>query len=245
MDVEPVSFYSEGRKLLGNLHIPFKGAPCITLLHGLEGHKDSDKWITVASRLSMEGYASLRFNFRGCGEGSEKSEGSFEDTNLTARIRDYKAALDFLESSGKVCIKKLGAIGSSFGGMVAIAAQETRIKALVTLATPYRISRNSKIINQSKDGEYYVLPSGRKLKKSFFDDLEKYNMLELIKKTPPILIIHGKSDDIVPVEHAYKLYKSAAEPKKLEIIENADHTFSTALERVMNLSLQWFRRCLV
>jgi len=37
--------------------------------------------LTFASTLFDEGYAYLRFSFRGYGEGLEKSEGEFEDFN--------------------------------------------------------------------------------------------------------------------------------------------------------------------
>jgi len=243
--MESVRFYSRGKKIFGNLHLPFEGAACIITLHGLESHKDSNKWLAVASRLYMEGFACLRFNFRGCGVGLEKSEGDFEDTCLTARIEDYRAALRFLEGTGKVDLERLGVIGSSFGAMVAIAAGEKRIKAMVTLASPYKIPwpTHSKILRE-EDG-YIMLPSGRRLKKSFIEDLESYDLLRLVKNAPPILIIHGGSDELVPVEHAYRLYEAACEPKRIEIVENADHTFSKSLDKVLPLIVEWFKKFLV
>ena len=52
------------------------------------------------------------------------------------------------------------------------------------------------------------------------------------------------ADEIVPVEHAYKLYEAAPEPKRLEIIEGADHVFSQSkhLNKVIELSLTWFKK---
>lgn len=56
---------------------------------------------------------------------------------------------------------------------------------------------------------------------------------ELLRITPtkwvgkvsprPILIIHGEKDEVVGLEHAYKLYLKAKKPKKLEIIPEASH----------------------
>jgi hypothetical protein len=96
------TFHSRNQKLLGNLHLPYQNAACVITLHGLESSKDSGKWPTIAARLTDKGYACLRFNFRGCGSGAEKSEGEFEDVRLTGRIRDYKAALQFLQDTDKV-----------------------------------------------------------------------------------------------------------------------------------------------
>jgi fermentation-respiration switch protein FrsA (DUF1100 family) len=67
-----------------------------------------------------------------------------------------------------------------------------------------------------------------------------------VKKAPPTLIIHGSMDEIVPVEHALKIYEAAPEPKRLEIIDGGDHTFSRAehLNRAIDLSLEWFNKYL-
>ena len=244
MEIESVSFYVEGKRLYGNLHLPTsENPPCIIALHGLESSKDDGKWPILASRFCEAGFACLRFSFRGCGEGTEKSEGDFEDTSLTDRIKDYEAALRFLGGTGKVDVGRLGIMGSSFGGMVAIAAQNKKIKAMVTLATPYTLPRPIKPPLKIEEG-YYVLPSGRRLKEKFFADLQKYDLLHAIKDAPPTLIIHGSKDELVPVEHAYRLYENAKQPKELEIIEGANHTFSQAkdLDKITKLSLKWFKK---
>ncbi len=241
-----ITFYSEHKKIFGNLHLSNEKAPCIICLHGLESSKDTNKWLTFASRLYDNGFSCLRFSFRGCGEGFEKSEGKFEDVSLTARIEDYRSALDFLENSGKVDMNKLGVVGSSFGGMVALAAGEKRAKAIVVLASPYKIPRYDKPLIPKERNDYYVLPSGRTFKKTFYEDLRKYDLLETVKGSPPLLIVHGDSDGIVPLEHAYKLFNSSSEPKRLVIIEGADHIFSQPehLNKVIDLSIKWFRKYL-
>ncbi|MEM2925030.1 MAG: alpha/beta fold hydrolase [Methanocellales archaeon] len=242
-----VAFYSENQRIIGNLHIPLvkEKPPCIILLHGLESSKDSGKWPILANKLCSEGYACLRFNFRGCGEGMEKSEGEFEEVTLTGRVKDYLAALQFLQANDKVDINRFGAIGSSFGGMTAIAAQAKEVRALVTMGTPYKIPRFQEPQIPKKIGEYYVLPSGRRFKENFYEDLKKYDLLVAIKKSPPILILHGSSDEIVPIEHAQKLYEAAPQPKKLVVVEGADHVFSKHLNEALDLSLEWFKKYLV
>lgn len=226
-----VTFRSENRRIFGNLHLPYEKAACIITLHGLESSKDSGKWPIIASRLYDEGYACLRFNFRGCGEGPEKSEGKFEDASLTGRIKDYMSALQFLQDTGKVDTHRLGVIGSSFGGMVAIAAQEKRIKAMITLSTPYKIRFGRPQISKEV---------------GFYEDLRKYDLLKAIRSAPPILVIHGSSDEVVPLEHSQKLYEAAAEPKRLEIIGGANHVFSKSehLNKVIDMSLGWFKKYL-
>jgi hypothetical protein len=196
----------------------------------------------IAARLYDVGIACLRFNFRGCGIGPEKSEGAFEDVSLTGRIHDYRAALHFLQATGKVDLSSLGVLGSSFGGMVALAAQDERIKAMVVLSTPYAMPEP----RRAMDG-YHLLPSGRRLKRGFYEDLRTYNLLEAVQSAPPLLILHGSSDDLVPVKHARQLYEAAREPKRLELLPRADHVFSRSedLNRAIELSVEWFKTYLV
>jgi len=246
LKIESVAFYAEGKRLYGNLHLPTsKNPPCIIALHGLQSSKDSGKWPILASRFCVAGFACLRFSFKGCGKGTERSEGDFEDTSLTDRIKDYRAAIRFLEEKRKVDMGRLGIIGSSFGGMVAIAAKSKKSKAMVTLSTPHTLSRPRKPPPKIEEG-YYILPSGRKFKENFFTDLQKYDILKAIKDAPPILIIHGSKDELVPVEHAYRLYENAKKRKKLSIIEGANHTFSEAkvLDKIIKISLNWFKKLL-
>jgi dipeptidyl aminopeptidase/acylaminoacyl peptidase len=238
---ELVTFYSESQRIVGNLHLPYPEASCVVAVHGLESSKDSGKWPLVAARLDAAGIACLRFNFRGCGTGPEKSNGTFEDVSLTGRIGDYQAALRFLHETGKVDTSRLGVIGSSFGGMVALAAEDARIKAMVILSTPYTMPQPQRVV-----GGYHQLPSGRRLKQGFYEDLHNYQVLQAIKSAPPLLILHGSEDELVPVEHARLLYEAALEPKRLEILPGADHVFSRNehLSRAIELCVEWFKRYL-
>lgn len=241
---EKVSFVSEGLRLVGNLHIPFDNAPCIITLHGLEGGKDGGKWPTVASQLYRAGYACLRFNFRGCGE-VEKSDGNFEDLTLSGRIEDYKAALQYVRSVESVDSERIGVIGSSLGGMVAIAGKQ-KVNAIVTMGSPYKVPRYGKPLIPQKEGDYYILPSKSRIKKDFYEDIQKYDLTQDVKEAPPLMIVHGSSDEIVPVEHARTLYDSAIEPKDLQIVEGADHTFSNSsqLDEALRLAREWFDKYL-
>ncbi|MBN1454799.1 MAG: alpha/beta fold hydrolase [Methanomicrobia archaeon] len=238
-----INFYSDQQRIVGNLHLPYRNAPCVLTLHGLESSKDSGKWPQFAARLFREGFACLRFNFRGCGSGAERSDGAFEDTSLTGRIADYRSALQFLTDSGAVDMARLGVIGSSFGGMVAIAARDSRIKAMICLATPYTLPQLTTAV---AGGEHEQLPSGRRLRNGFYSDLQRYPLLEAVKSTPPLLILHGALDELVPAEQALRLYAAAPEPKRLEIIEDADHVFSRPehLTRVIDLSVDWLKNYL-
>jgi len=239
-----IVIHNQGQKIFGNLCPLQKEAPCVVMSHGLESSKDGSKWLALAPQLYDAGFASLRFSYRGCGEGDEKSEGEFEDTTLTGRMSDYRAAIDFLQKT-RIDTTRLGVIGSSFGGTVILTARDERIKAMVILATPAHFpSPGKEELKHVKDKGYFEFESGRRLRLGFFEDVRQYNIYDEIKKIHrPLLIIHGSHDEIVPVEHASALYSHANEPKRLEIIDGANHVFDKPEHRdtVIRLSLEWFK----
>ncbi len=241
------TFRGPGGVIYANLNIPYAGAPCVIMSHGLESNKDGDKWLVLAPRLHDAGFAYLRFSYRGCGDGGEKSQGSFEETTLSGRIEDYRAAIDFVVTTA-VDKNRLGVVGSSFGGTVAIAARDNRIKAMVAMATPckFKAPTEEQVRTYTAQG-FFELPSGRRFKVEFWHDFLRYDICASAGTIGcPIMIIHGSADPSVPLEDAHILYDNAREPKRLEIIEEANHSFneSTHLEQVINMTLDWFKQYL-
>lgn len=244
---QAVTFRSQGKTIVANLGIPSKGATCVIMSHGMEGSKDGQKWLLLANKLYREGIAYLRFNYRGCGMGREASQGRLEDTTLSSRIRDYWAAIDFISATA-VDRNRLAVVGSSLGGTVAIAAFDSRIKAMVTLATPCEFKIPSDDMYKVYQGEWlFELPSGREIKKEFFNDISKYDVCSEVEKIScPLLIIHGDADNMIPLENAHCIYERANEPKRLEIIEGGNHSFDNPehIKLIVRLTLDWFRQYL-
>jgi fermentation-respiration switch protein FrsA (DUF1100 family) len=58
--------------------------------------------------------------------------------------------------------------------------------------------------------------------------------------------MHGSKDEVVPVENAQDLYKSAKEPKKLVVMNGANHSFDDPdhLEQAIALTMEWIRQYL-
>ena len=129
---EKVRFDSEGLKLAGVLHLPDRKAPGVVLCHGAGGHKLYHKW--EADPLVEAGFAVLRFDFRGCGE-SEGKRGMIKPSD---EIRDLKNAITYLQGIRGVDGEKVGVLGHSLGGAVAIAcsSEDRRIKAAVAISAP-------------------------------------------------------------------------------------------------------------
>ncbi len=43
------------------------------------------------------------------------------------------------------------------------------------------------------------------------------------KNDKPLLIMHGKHDDVIPVSHSHRIFAAAAEPKRLVVLDHSAH----------------------
>ena len=235
MKTEKVTFLSEGQKIAGVLHLPEKkNPPCVIASHGLLSSKESEKYIALGDRLSQEGIAMLRFDFRGIGE----SEGRMEDDTVSRRIVDLGSAIEFIRSLRDMK-NRIGLLGSSLGGYVSLirASQEEKIRAIVTWATPFHLDDLKS--NQGTEG--HPLPE-----EAFFEDLPRHQLLPLLPRVSNCLVIHGEKDELVPVDQAWEIFHSLGAPKEIRILEGADHRLTDPAHRsrAMELSTAWFKRYL-
>ena len=235
MRTENIAFLSEGQKIAGVLHLPEKkNPPCVIASHGLLSSKESEKYIALGDRLSQEGIAMLRFDFRGIGE----SEGRMEDDTVSRRIVDLGSAIEFIRSLRDMK-NRIGLLGSSLGGYVSLirASQEEKIRAIVTWATPFHLDDLKS--NQGTEG--HPLPE-----EAFFEDLPRHQLLPLLPRVSNCLVIHGEKDELVPVDQAWEIFHSLGAPKEIRILEGADHRLTDPAHRsrAMELSTAWFKRYL-
>ena len=64
------------------------------------------------------------------------------------------------------------------------------------------------------------------MKHTFFDDIKNNNGYEAAKKiTIPTIIVHGDTDELVPIEQSRKTAK-LIDNCRLEIIKGADHGYT-------------------
>ena len=135
MNEEVVSIPSAGLRLHGAVGTPADLPPsqrraAFLVLHGFGGNSDSAGVLAPARVLSDFGYVTLRFDMRGCG----KSEGEFGRVICLEQVEDLGNALNFLTRHPAVDPDRIGVIGSSFGGAVAVYAGgiNPRIAAVIS-----------------------------------------------------------------------------------------------------------------
>ncbi len=135
MQSQPVTFYSEGVKLRGDLFLPdgltaHEHRPGIVLCHGYTGVRalylpDNARVLTEA------GYVALTFDYKGWGD----SDGPKARLSPYGRVIDSQAALTFLGAQPMVDADRLGLYGTSYGGATVVwtAAVDPRVRCVVSV----------------------------------------------------------------------------------------------------------------
>jgi len=135
MNTLEVTINNDGLSLEACLEFPGSPGPCpgVVLCHPhplYGGDMDNNVILAVSRALTGEGIACLRFNFRGVG----RSGGSF--AGGTGEKDDARAALSFLARREEIDPDRIGILGYSFGGMVALSAgaRSDAVKALAAVS---------------------------------------------------------------------------------------------------------------
>src|SRR5271170_1631653 len=123
MKEETISFQSASLRLHGAVGVPYGLRPserraAFLVLHGFGSNSEANNVKQPTRVLSDFGYVTLRFDMRGCG----KSEGEFGRVICLEQVEDLGNALTFLATHPAVDPDRIGVIGSSFGGAVAVYA---------------------------------------------------------------------------------------------------------------------------
>jgi dipeptidyl aminopeptidase/acylaminoacyl peptidase len=132
---KPVTFFSEGVRLAGDLFLPAGLArgerrAGIALCHGYTGVRSI--YLPDNARVLAEaGYVVLTFDYKGWGD----SDGPKTRLAPYSRVADVLAALTFLGAQPEVDSGRLGIYGTSYGGatVVFVAAIDPRVKCVVSV----------------------------------------------------------------------------------------------------------------
>ncbi len=137
MAEDKVEFTSDGLRLRGVLSVPDDGKAgehraAIIVLHGFGSTMNAGNVRQPCDMLDKLGYATLRFDMRGCGD----SEGEKGRVICLDQVADTRNAVTFLGSQPQVDPKRIAVMGSSFGAAVAVysGAVDPRIAAVVSVS---------------------------------------------------------------------------------------------------------------
>ncbi|HEV8122960.1 MAG TPA: alpha/beta fold hydrolase [Gemmatimonadales bacterium] len=252
----------------GDRHNP---RPAVLIIHGFKGFKDWGMFPVVAERLARAGFTAASFNLSGSGvdDGGDFSlADNFARNTYSAELDDVTRMVAALRAGTPLGIApppSIGLLGHSRGGGMAIlaAARDPGIGALVTWAAIGTIDRWSDEakaswrrrghlnIQNTRTGQ--VLPMGT----AILDDIAEHagGALDILAAAgrieTPWLILHGESDESVPVDDARMLADASRRSSTRLLLVPSGHTFGAThpltgmpetLDRVMGETVGWFSR---
>ena len=228
MIVEKFEFPNgRGQTLAGVLDLP-PGEPRAYALfaHCFTCGKDVLAARRIALALSEEGVGVLRFDFTGLGA----SEGEFANTDFTSNVADLVAAADALRGRGAAPALL---IGHSLGGaaVLAAASQVPEARAVVTIGAPFDPGHVTHMFQDQleairRDGEGEVDLMGRpfRVTRAFVDDVLGQDQEARIAGLHKALVLfHSPEDELVGIENASLIFRTAKHPKSFISLEGADH----------------------
>lgn len=238
-EIQKISFVFNNIKINGYLHMPnCEGqVPCVICIPGLGHNKESmHKWSRYAIKRGM---AVLCVDGPGYGETRILQ-------NVRLKINDFdkyiSSAIDFLYSQSYINVSSIGILGDCFGGYLAFRASrfDERIKACaITEAIlafgEYQLFNKpipSLVMYHLEESELQYLDN---IKDDFYK--ERSNLKN------PILIVHAKTDKLIPYSLATELYESLDLEKRL-ITYDEEHCYENYLINHYNTVLDELFRCI-
>jgi dipeptidyl aminopeptidase/acylaminoacyl peptidase len=230
----------DGVEIAAILTLPKKGGknlPLIVMPHGGPFARDDESWDWWTQFLAERGYAVVQPNYRGSsGYGTAFTKLGAGQWGLKMQD-DLNDAITYLAAQGIADPKRACMVGASYGGYAALRAAQ-RDGKLYRCAISYAGVSDLQAMRKYDRG---FLASGARSDwlKEQAPDFKSVSPLNMPQDfSIPVLIVHGKKDETVPVkqsrEMADKLKKAN---KKVTYIEQpeGDHHFTRGEDRLQFL----------
>jgi pimeloyl-ACP methyl ester carboxylesterase len=256
---QPLSFTDAGgRRMAGILaEPPTPTDSAVLLCHGFLSGKNSKTNLALTQRLLSKGISTYRFDWFGMGE----SEGDFAALTVSACLDEARQALALLATRG---YRRVGVIGSSFGGLVAaLAAAEcgilgvgTPVLAALGLKCPVpdfpemlRLEfGEAGMARWKQTGQIPNVAGGAgfvRLDYRFYEDCLRYDAYKAAESIrAPVVIVQGDRDEYVPVQQSRRLFEALPSEKYLSVLPGADHGFTKPgdFEKMVGELVSWMLR---
>lgn len=222
--------------------------PLLLYVHGFKGFKDWGYFNIMADYYTEKGFVVVKMNFSHNGTTPTNPTEfvdleAFGNNNFTKELDDISTVLDLICSSefeifNHIDYTNLFIKGHSRGGGTCVikASEDARINGLITYAAinDFKFNYDDASIAYWEEKKVIYVPNARtnqnmpmyyQMAENVFENEERLDIeraSKIIDK--PWLIIHGTSDETLPVSMA-ETFKTWNPKAELFIIEDADHTF--------------------
>jgi pimeloyl-ACP methyl ester carboxylesterase len=203
----------------------------------------------VAKAFAAVGYATLAFDFAGCGESDD------DVLTLEHQVEDLRTAIAYARSLGH---KRLGLVGHSLGGRVCLEASPADVTTIATAGAPTgpvdydwhdyftaeqmnELARTGRVtMPQDSDRSRAAVVSHV----SLLEELVGCDQAALFARVPyPVLLIDGDGDE---EELEYLALARRGLPllppgSRIAVVPGCPHNLVGHLDEVVALLLAWFR----
>lgn len=200
----------------------------VVLSHGIR--QSGEMMLQFFPMYEALGFDIVTFSYRNHGESSKTvtTFGKYE-------VNDLKLVMDFAHNQfGEKVKYTIHGISMGSAIMLQYASQYKALKQYDYLISDCAFADLGQLLKTRLQIEYPPLSflplvstaswiSSSMGRGSFFDIAPENDVKQI---EVPILFIHGKKDDYIPIEHAYKLYQAKTDKKKLIEMENGKHAES-------------------
>lgn len=226
---------SDGGMLVGSWEVPENAPsnfPLVVLATG-DGPNGSNgqTWRQFVPLFKAIGIGTFLFDFSGLGH----SPGIYGDLTLTIGRQNFRDVMKFLSEHGTHNRTRVGVVGSSFGGNVALleAANFPEIVAVgLKSASTFLPEGYERELGSEKMVEWAKSNFLEEVGHTYdiVEDSLFHNTYEAASKIEcPVRIVHGTADSSVPIRHARDLLRILKNGSMLEI-EGADHWYAESDE---------------
>lgn len=234
---EPIEIPFEGTRIPGFLRLPpgAKGpASCVILLGGLESTKEES--YHFENLLLRRGVGT--FAFDGPGQG----EYFFEQPFVPDWERWTSAVVDHLEDRSEIDRNRLGILGRSLGGYLAVrsAAREPRLRCCVAFGALFDLSFFDQMVEVTRRGFEYItgMADEDEARKAIIGYVDLSDVITEL--CVPLYVLHGAKDPLIPVEQAYRLEQAATNADVTMHVEpEGDHCAHNHFHRVRPAMADW------
>ena len=205
LDIEAVTYTTGDGLSLVAWYVPAaigESSGTVVVFNGNAGNRAHR--IPLAEALARRGFGVLLVDYRGYGG----NPGRPSEVGLAS---DARAAVAYLRTRPDVDPGRIAYFGESLGAGVALGLARHQPPAALVLRSPFTSLRD---IGST---HYPFLPTSLML-------WDRYPNLETIGGVDsPTLIVAGSADSIVPIGQSRELFEALPGPKRLLVIDGADH----------------------
>lgn len=190
--------------------------------------------VHVAELLSSRGYFVVGFNSK-----AYLTSFTTRDSRLNPRDvpGDYQKVIEF---AGQGCRSKPVLAGVSEGaGLSVLSATDPKVKARISGVLALGLPDQNELGWKWQDSIIWVTKKA--------PDEPSFLVTDVIAKVSPVPLaeIHSTHDEFLPLEKAKAMFDRAGQPRKMWVIEAANHRFSNnrkELDQRIQEALEWIKK---